>query len=178
MTKYHSKEYDDVIDYMEEILAHEFTTDVLTLEYLILAILDNRQSHACMILDNYLMSSSMEELKNIYGAILEKNAKMSRQLNDLTYDIGLQELMNKTEIEAINSNSSQVGTEHVLLAILNKDNQYKTREVFEKFNLSYEFIKGKCESNFNDYTPNAISNEIKPIKKQKKNISKEICVLS
>ena len=168
MTKYHSKEYDDVIDYMEEILAHEFTTDVLTLEYLILAILDNRQSHACMILDNYLMSSSMEELKNIYGAILEKNAKMSRQLNDLTYDIGLQELMNKTEIEAINSNSSQVGTEHVLLAILNKDNQYKTREVFEKFNLSYEFIKGKCESNFNDYTPNAISNEIKPIKKQKK----------
>ena len=168
MTKYHSKEYDDVIDYMEEILAHEFTTDVLTLEYLILAILDNRQSHACMIPDNYLMSSSMEELKNIYGAILEKNAKMSRQLNDLTYDIGLQELMNKTEIEAINSNSSQVGTEHVLLAILNKDNQYKTREVFEKFNLSYEFIKGKCESNFNDYTPNAISNEIKPIKKQKK----------
>lgn len=168
MTKDHSKEYDDVIDYMEEILAHEFTTDVLTLEYLILAILDNRQSHACMILDNYLMSSSMEELKNIYGAILEKNAKMSRQLNDLTYDVGLQELMNKTEIEAINSNSSQVGTEHVLLAILNKDNQYKTREVFEKFNLSYEFIKGKCESNFNDYTPNAISNEIKPIKKQKK----------
>ena len=104
LTKQRSNEYDHVIQYMEEVLTIEFSTDVLTLEYLILSILDSRQSHACMILDNYLMSSSMEELKNIYGAILEKNAKMSRQLNDLTYDIGLQELMNKTEIEAINSN--------------------------------------------------------------------------
>ena len=168
LTKQRSNEYDHVIQYMEEVLTIEFSTDVLTLEYLILSILDSRQSHACMILDNYLMSSSMEELKNIYGSILSKYSETPRKFNELIYDIGLQELMSKAEIEAINFNSPKVGTEHVLLAILNKENNYKTREVFEKFNLSYDFLKEKCNNTFNDQTQELVQNEIKPIRKSKK----------
>ena len=122
LIKQHSKEYDDVIQYMEEVLTVEFSADVLTLEYLILSILDSRQSHACMILDNYLMSSSMEELKNIYGSILSKYSETPRKFNELTYDIGLQELMSKAEIEAIKFNSPSLSwhSENLMFELLNQ----------------------------------------------------------
>ena len=49
---FYTLEFNEVMDYMTSTLHNEFPTDVLTLEYLILAILDNKNCHANMINNN------------------------------------------------------------------------------------------------------------------------------
>ena len=62
-------EMSEVYSYMEDKLANEFPTDLLTPEYLMLAILDTRNCHANLILDNCLMSNNLEELREIYADV-------------------------------------------------------------------------------------------------------------
>ena len=51
-------EFNDIINYMYDILLTEFPTDKITVEYLVLSILDRKKCHAFAILDNKLTSSS------------------------------------------------------------------------------------------------------------------------
>ena len=132
-------EFNEVMEYMTTILHNEFPTDVLTLEYLILAILDNRNCHANMILDNCLMSENIEELRKIYVSVLDKHIKPN--LSDkLIFSDDLTKAIECAKVEADKLNTAPIGTEHILLAILNKDNGFSETDVFEKFRLEYEFI--------------------------------------
>ena len=70
--KIYSIELQDVLNYMVDILVNEFQTDIFTPEYLMVAILDTKNCHANMILDNCLMSNNMEELKEIYTSVLRE----------------------------------------------------------------------------------------------------------
>ena len=54
-------ELKNVLSYMTDILVNEFPTDVFTPEYLIVSILDTKNCHANLILDNCLMSNNLEE---------------------------------------------------------------------------------------------------------------------
>ena len=51
------------------------------------------------------------------------------------------------EAEADKTNSQQIGTEHVLLSILNPDNEFKIQEVFKTVGIDYELIFDKCKDN-------------------------------
>ena len=137
-------EFNDVIDYMTSTLFNEFPTDVLTLEYLILSILDNRNCHANMILDNCLMSNNIEELRKIYVSVLDKHIKPQLKASKIIFNDDLVKAIDCSKIEADKLNTRPVGTEHLLLAILNKDNNFREAEVFNKFRLEYEFILNKC----------------------------------
>ena len=64
-----------ILEYMTTVLLNEFPTNELTLEYLILAILDNRDCHANLILDNCLMSDNLEELRKVYVSVLQRDRK-------------------------------------------------------------------------------------------------------
>ena len=55
--KPYSYELEEVLSYMKDILTNEFPTDVLTIEHLIVSILDTKGCHANMIL---------EQIKNGY----------------------------------------------------------------------------------------------------------------
>ena len=79
-------EFNEVMDYMTSTLHNEFPTDVLTLEYLILAILDNRNCHANMILDNCLMSENIEELRKKYVYVLDKHMKQQLKGDKLVFN--------------------------------------------------------------------------------------------
>ena len=163
-------EFNEVMDYMTSTLHNEFPTDVLTLEYLILAILDNRNCHANMILDNCLMSENIEELRKIYVSVLDKHMKPQLKGDKLVFNDDLIKAMDCAKAEAEKLNCSPIGTEHILLAILNKDNGFAETEVFEKFKLEYHFIFNKCDVKLQDKKQ---EKELKPKKLQAKKISKK-----
>ena len=120
MSKYketdYTMEFNDVMNYMTTTLFNEFPTDVLPLEYLILSILDNRNCHANMILDNCLMSNNIEELRKIYVSVLDKYVKPQLKPTKVMFNNDLVRLLECSKREAEKLNTSPIGTEHILLA--------------------------------------------------------------
>ena len=148
--KNYSYELQEVLSYMVDILVNEFPTEVFTPEYLIVSILDTKKCHANLLLDNYLMSNNMDELREIYTSVLRQNDKpiiSKEKKDDIEFDFELNKIMESAEEEAAKTNSSQIGTEHVLLSILNPKNNIKIQEVFKTVGLCYEFIFEKCKEN-------------------------------
>lgn len=162
-------EFNEVMNYMTTTLYNEFSTDVLTIEYLILAILDNRNCHANIILDNCLMSENIEELRKIYVSVLEKHIKPHLSEN-VVFNDDLTKAIDCAKMEADKLNASPIGTEHILLSILNKGNGFAETEVFDKFRLEYEFIFNKCNIKQQD---KKTENDVKPKKLQAKKINKK-----
>ena len=140
-------ELNGVLDYMSTVLLNEFPTDVLTPEYLILSILDTRDCHANLILDNCLMSNNIEELRKVYVSVIDSHTKPQLKDGNVRFNEELMRILDCAKTESEKLNNSQVGTEHVLLAILNKENDFKEENVFNKFMLQYEFIFNKCNIN-------------------------------
>ena len=143
-------ELNEVLEHMTTVLLNEFPTDVLTPEYLILSILDTKDCHANLILDNCLMSSNIDELKRIYVEVIESHVKPQLKDGEIRFNDELTRILNCANDESQKLNNPQVGTEHVILAILNPQNNFSGRDVFYKFMLQYDFIYGKCNINNDD----------------------------
>ena len=154
-------ELNEVIDYMSTILYNEFPTDVLTIEYLVLSILDNKNSHANIILENCLMSDNIEELRKIYVSVLDKYTKPQLKNGAIAnkYSDELVKAINCARIEADKLSSRQIGTEHILLSVLNKDNGFQEYKIFGKFNLEYKFIFNKCNCSENSKSTKKVQNK-------------------
>lgn len=151
--KNYSYELQEVLSYMIDVLVNEFPTEIFTPEYLIVSILDTKKCHANMFLDNYLMSNNMEELREIYTSVLKNNEKpiISSKENkkQVKFDFELNKIMERAENEADKTNSNQIGTEHILLSILNPENEFKIQEIFKTVGIDYELIFDKCKDNKN-----------------------------
>ena len=155
-------ELNGVLDYMSSVLLNEFPTDVLTPEYLILSILDTRDCHANLILDNCLMSNNIEELRKVYVSVIDSHTKPQLKDGNVRFNEELMRILDCAKAESEKLNNSQVGTEHVLLAILNKENNFKEENVFSKFMLQYEFIFNKCNINADKQEEAPKSPKLKP----------------
>jgi len=140
-------ELNDIIDYMGETLINEFPTNTLTIEYLILSILDKKNSHANMLLDNCLTSQNIEGLRAIYVSVLEEHSKKQVLPKSVFFNEDLNKLLELSTIEANKMGDKNVGSEHVLLALLNEKNNFNEKNVFEKFGLEYSFVEKKCNTN-------------------------------
>lgn len=157
--KQYSKELRDIISYMAETLSVEFPTEVFTSEYLIVSILDNKKCHANMILDNFLMSENVDELRDIYTEELANSAHIVQSNgNDdikshMKFDAQLNKIMEMAVVESDKLNSSNVASEHVLLSILNPNNEIQERQVFATVGIDYDFILSKCREQENKPNP-------------------------
>lgn len=143
----YSKEYKEVMSYMTDILTNEFPTNVLTQEYIITAILDKPKSHAYMLLDNCLMSNHIDELKNIFFTYLKDHSNniFKNTHGQIPFDPLLQTVLDNAEKEKDKLKNSFVGTEHILLAMLNQENNdLKMQEIFKNIGIDYNFIVNKC----------------------------------
>lgn len=140
-------ELNEVLEHMSTVLLNEFPTDVLTPEYLILSILDTRDSHANLILDNCLMSENIEELRRIYVEVIDSHIKPQLKNGEVRFSDELTRILNCAADESDKLNNPQVGTEHILLAILNPQNGFKEEAIFSRFMLQYDFIYNKCNIN-------------------------------
>jgi ATP-dependent Clp protease ATP-binding subunit ClpC len=158
--KLYSNDLKKILSYMVDVLSKEFPTEVFSVEYLIVSILDNSKSHAYTLLDNCLMTSNLEELKNIYVNWLKSN-KSDKNLvvkqDNVDFNEELDRILTNAEKERENLKSILVGSEHVLLSMLNPDNKCeKIQEVFKNMGITYNFIIDKCsESSNKEKTNNA-----------------------
>lgn len=141
----YTNELQNLMKYMSSVLATEFPTKLITVEYLMLAILDTKYCHANLILDNCLMSENLTELRNIYTDALKKHSNsISNPLPSSGYSEELTNVLQKAEEEAKSVKAPLVGSEHLLLAFLNLDNKFNEGQILQRFHLDYDFIKARC----------------------------------
>lgn len=171
-TKQYTAELNHVLGYMTSVLIHEFPTNEVTLEYLILSILDNKASHANQILDNCLMSDNLDELRDVYVSVIKKYSNPQLKNNNPKYNDELDLMLNCAENESNKIKSEQIGSEHILLAILNNEYGFKETEIFEKFKLDYEYIANKCSINSNSSSRGKKQNKKKATKRTSNDVVK------
>jgi ATP-dependent Clp protease ATP-binding subunit ClpC len=90
------------------------------------------------------MSDNIEELRKIYVSVLDKHMKPQLKMDNAQFNDELIKAIEESKNEAEKLGSPIIGTEHLLLAILNKENGFSETEVFDKFRLEYDFIFNKC----------------------------------
>lgn len=139
-------EYTDILAYMLDVLNNEFPTVEFTPEYIMLSILDNPRCHANMIMDNILMTDTLDYLRNYYADIIKGQPK--KPILNITTKFKFNEeltgIFDKAEIEANTMSSSKLGSEHVLLAIMNPSNHFKIAEKLNSLGLSYDSMCNNC----------------------------------
>lgn len=148
MNQNFSLELQTMFSYIMDTLNVEYPTKKISVEYLIVAMLDNKKTHAYALLNNCLLSSNMNELRNIYAEFLSKNStpQFYKNNNDeIQFDEKTQNIFNNVKIECDKLKSINVGSEHILLAILNPtNNMTEVIDVFKNVGVDYSFLYDKC----------------------------------
>lgn len=144
-----TEELGNVLSYMTDILYKEFNIHAISPEYLITAMLETKKCHAYMILDSFLMSNNIEDLKKIYLDYLKKNANKNvfRFSKNIPFNSELTLILNEGEEEKNKLNVEFMGTEHILLAMLNPENIHTSIiNAFKSIGIDYGLILSKCQS--------------------------------
>ena len=137
-------EYKDILAYMLDILGNEFPTAEFTPEYIMLAILDNPRCHANLVMDNILMTDTLDYLRNYYAQVIREEPKKPILNKDVKFDKELSDIINRAEDEDELLNSTKLGSEHILLSIINPANHFKVGEKLISFGLAYDSICSNC----------------------------------
>ena len=137
-------EYKDILAYMLDVLGNELPTSEFTPEYIMLAILDNPRCHANLVMDNILMTDTLDYLRNYYAQVIREEPKKPILNKDVKFDKELSDIINRAEDEAEFLNSTKLGSEHILLSIINPANHFKVGEKLISFGLAYDSICSNC----------------------------------
>ena len=145
--KMYTKELQLVLEFMTSELLLQYPTTVFTPEYLVTAILDNKKSHANVIMDGCVMSRNMEELKALYYKHLADNVTPILKENIRpSFNEELNIIMQNAEEESDDLNANFVGSEHVILAMISeKTHNERLQQIFKNIGITYNFFKGKCQ---------------------------------
>lgn len=159
-------EYTDILAYMLDVLNNEFPTVEFTPEYIMLSILDNPRCHANMIMDNILMTDTLDYLRNYYADVIKGQPKkpILNITTKLKFNEELTGIYDKAEIEANAMSSSKLGSEHVLLAIMNPSNHFKIAEKLNSLGLSYDSMCNNCR----DFEASSTEQKMPKVKKSDK----------
>ena len=137
-------EYKDILAYMLDVLGNEFPTSEFTPEYIMLAILDNPRCHANLVMDNILMTDTLDYLRSYYAQVIREEPKKPILNKDVKFDKELSDIINRAEDEAEFLTSTKLGSEHILLSIINPANHFKVGEKLISFGLAYDSICSNC----------------------------------
>ena len=159
-------EYTDILTYMLDVLNNEFPTVEFTPEYIMLSILDNPRCHANMIMDNILMTDTLDYLRNYYADVIKGQPKkpILNITSKFKFNEELTGIYDKAEIEANAMSSSKLGSEHVLLAIMNPSNHFKIAEKLNSLGLSYDSMCNNCR----DFEASSTEQKMPKVKKSDK----------
>ena len=155
-----SSELQNLFSYIVDVLNVEYPTKKINVDYMLVAILDNKKCHAYALLNSCLMSSNINELRNIYGEKLKNNSSpqfYKNKENEIQFDEEMETIFQLARQEFDEMNAPFVGSEHVFLAILNHNSDNGIVEVFKNIGVDYTFIKSKC----NDRNAKNVNNESK-----------------
>lgn len=155
-----SSELQNLFSYIVDVLNIEYPAKKINADYMLVAILDNKKCHAYALLNSCLMSSNINELRNIYGEKLKNNSSpqfYKNKENEIQFDEEMETIFQLARQEFEEMNAPFVGSEHVFLAILNHNSNNGIVEVFKNIGVDYAFIKSKC----NDRNAKNVNNESK-----------------
>ena len=116
-----SSELQNLFSYVVDVLNLEYPTKKIGIDYMIVAMLDNKKTHAYALLNSCLMSSNMNELRNIYGDKLKNNSSpqfYKNNENEIIFDKEMENIIQAAQKEYVEMNSPYVGSEHLILALL------------------------------------------------------------
>lgn len=137
-----SDELSDVLGYMIRVIGVEFALHSYTTQAFLLSVIESYDSNAYNILNKYLTSECIGKISQRLAnelSLMNNGYNVSSQ----GYDDEFKAIMVQAEREAEILESSFIGSEHVLLAILNKDIQFPSGGFLQKF-IGYDMVKAWC----------------------------------
>ena len=144
----YTNELNRLLGFMENTLGKEMPTPVLTLEYFILAILDQKDSTVYKIINDCCSNMAKNRIYTTYRQILQGRALSAIKPNrEIKYDSKLTETLAGANTEKDMLGAEKLGSEHVLLHILADDSPDNSiRKVFNGAGLSYPVLLEKISS--------------------------------
>lgn len=141
----YTNELNRLLGFMENTLGKEMPTPVLTLDYFILAILDQKDSTVYKIIDDCCSNMAKNRIYTTYRQILQGRALSAIKPNrEIKYDTKLTEALSGADKEREMLGAEKLGSEHVLLHILADDSPDNSiRKVFNGAGLSYPILLEK-----------------------------------
>lgn len=137
-----SDELSDVLGYMIRVIGVEFALHSYTTQAFLLSVIESYDSNAYNILNKYLTNECIGRISQRLAnelSLMNNGYNVSSQ----GYDDEFKAIMVQAEKEAEILESSFIGSEHVLLAILNKDIQFPSGGLLQKF-IGYDMVKAWC----------------------------------
>ena len=90
------------------------------------------------------MTDTLDYLRNYYAQVIREEPKKPILNKDVKFDKELSDIINRAEDEAEFLNSTKLGSEHILLSIINPANHFKVGEKLISFGLAYDSICSNC----------------------------------
>ena len=170
-----SKELQPIFSYMVDILGTEFPTKMFTVDYLLLSLLECKKNNAYIMLNSFLTSSALEELKDTYANTLKENSTpifyKNKDDETIPFDDNLQKVINCSFEEQKKLSDESVASEHILLSLLNPINDFiDIINMFKNIGIDYNFIYNKCMNknvkSFFDRKSSKPTNALIPLKSE------------
>lgn len=164
-----SQELQRLITFMETDMLNDMPTASYTLEYFILAILQQRDSFIYRRLDDNLTTMTMDTLFNAYYQLVQqKRVNGVRPQREVKYDALFNTILAEADDERRKMGDKKITSEHVFLAILNnKSNDNKVKKIFNKAGVEYNILLSKINANRNTTEPLFDEPDIPDLTKQK-----------
>lgn len=146
--KIFTKELEQIFQYIEENLIKEFPTEKITIDYLILSILENDNSIAYNSLCKLMLNDSINILKEKYYKKITNNSILCRN-NRFSFDKKYEQIINKAKNE-INKNKTKNINSGLLLCVLLEEDKIINND-FKEMGVTYiqlyKTIKNEIEEN-------------------------------
>lgn len=138
----YSNELNRLLTFMQDVLADEMPTAVFSLDYFVLAVLDQKDSFIYKRLDDNLTTMTMETLFNAYSRLVkQKTLSGIRPNREIKYDTAFQKTLEDAEEERKLLGDEKITSEHVFLAMLKDDSpDNKNRKIFNKAGIEYNIL--------------------------------------
>ena len=162
---HYSDELMEVLRFAHTTMAEELPTLTIDREYFMLAILMYNKNYLYRHLDENLMTSTMEAIKNsFYQVVSSKTLSAVKPNRQVSLCNSMVDTIMEARKIAKELNSEEVTTNHVFLAILkDTDPNNKIKKVFSKAGLTYGTFLKKMEESTNEIGPINLPNGVKVI---------------
>ena len=143
-----SNELNRLLAFIEDKLVAEHPTPIVTLEYFVLGVFDQKDSFIYKVFYDNMLSSALDTLHEAYYHLVSQKALTAIRPNrEIKYDYRFQKALEDADREREKLGAEKITSEHVFLAILadNREDN-KIKRVFEKAAVSYSILFEKIKT--------------------------------
>ena len=166
MTKGFTNELKEVFDYINNVLIKQYDTDIVTIDYFILAALVCRNSVANTVMSKILFDGHLEEIRKHYEELVKSQSKVL-PAGTRSFDVLLNKCVEESSFLSDRCKTNDINSAYILYCILKNDEV--TSNYFKSVGVTCSqiilFLR-QTDNNSNDTVNDEENN--KPIKHKKK----------